>query len=205
MSARVLAIIGGVSIFWDQAASKLWFQAGVNVDSDGDPLSYAPGNRGKDWTADAGQPGDWWGVACDKDGIPYVQDGKSPAQPNVGMYISTTSYEWPEYPVNDVRRYVDAETVPFIVFPEQIRSMIGPIVLGCAAQVTKGHGTPIAAVVADFGPSTHAGEASEAMCIGLGVNPSPRTGGDSNPIYLYECFPGRPAVVLGKEYPLISE
>jgi len=206
MSNQLLTTIAGVAVYWD--GTKLSFYAGMDIDADGanrmNPKpAYGPGNIGSDYTANAGHPGNWWGVVTDENGEPVVQDG-SEGQPSKGFYISTTSYEWPQYGKTDVQRYVDANTVPFVVLPKQLREMIAPLVLGCACQVRPiGSQNPQVGVVADFGPTKSIGECSVAMAKAIGVNPNPRTGGEDTISFYYEIFPGRPAYVNGVEYPLI--
>ncbi len=52
---------------------------------------YAPkGIRALDLLENAGHPGNWWGLACDAKGNPFVQTRSNPAP---GAYISATTYQ----------------------------------------------------------------------------------------------------------------
>src|SRR5258708_1149439 len=61
------------------------------IDADGSPFAYAPADSGLpalDYLGNAGHPGRWYGIACDKKGVPYVQTVGDPAP---GYYVSTTA------------------------------------------------------------------------------------------------------------------
>ena len=106
-------------------------------------------------------------------------------------------------PATDPRRYVDAESVPFIVVPPLIARGVAGIVLGCRARITDTRsGLSVECVVADIGPSFKDGEASIAAAKALGINSDARSGGEDQPCFLYELWPGTPAVVNGVTYPL---
>jgi hypothetical protein len=82
--------------------------------------------------------------------------------------------------------------------------MVAPVVMGCQARVVNlqtsvsQHG-----VVGDIGPPDKTGEA--AYCLAKIVSPDiSHNIGDGKRIYLYELWPGVPAVVDGKTYKLES-
>lgn len=89
-----------------------------------------------DVLANAGRPGNWFGVVTDtaeQDGTPVVQ---GPQDPCPGAYVSATSLHLPgqdgerlpdSSPVKYVDKYVDSATVPFVVVP--------PMIPGTAATV----------------------------------------------------------------------
>lgn len=195
----LLGLSGGVAIYqWPDLS--ITFTAAANDDDDGDPDAYTPGNTGRDTLADAqdGQ-GNWCGIAVDPNGKPYVQ---GPNDPQPGAYVSTTSYEWPQFPIWDPRRYLDAQKVPYVVVPGSLRRRCKGILLGAAATVQNlSDGLSVVALVGDVGPRV--GELSSAANIALGVDPDPRNGGDQRPKFYYTLRPGTPAVVNGVTYPLI--
>src|SRR5258708_2675267 len=83
--------------------------AGLAVDADGSPHAYAPsgsGLQGLDYLANAGHSGNWWGIATDSHGMPYIQGPNTPAP---GYYVSTTALEDGSKAVNDPARYVNSE------------------------------------------------------------------------------------------------
>jgi hypothetical protein len=200
---KTLATIRGtaVQIADDVSVS---FRAGITIDADGSPRAYAPagsGLRGLDHLANAGRPGNWWGIATSEHG-PYIQ-GEDDPRP--GFYVSTTSYQRRGFDLHDPRRYLDSEQVPFIVVPAQLRRMVAPIVLGCRALVTDLHtGKEVAAIVGDFGPATHLGEGSIALALELGINADPRTGGIDEARFLYTFWPGHEATLHGERFELIA-
>lgn len=178
------------------------FTAGVTCDADGSPHAYnQPPSPGLDYLANAGNEKDgWWALACNAHGAPYVQGSDGPqAAPMYddtceGYYVSTTSYQRSEFPKNDPRRYVNSEIEPFIVLPKHWRHEIPGVVLGCRATVTDTRsGLEVEAVVADFGPKGHIGEASMAVCRALGLSDNPKNGGSESPHYRYTFFPGEAA------------
>ena len=201
MSKKVLITIGGIPIYWD--GEKISFTAGMTINADGSPRCYGPNNSGIDYTANGGQPGNWWAVVTHNgksSGTPVIQSGEAPKQPCKGLYISTTAYLNKEYATKDVRRYVDSEVVPYVVTPPQLISLVAPVVMGCACRVSyKGKTTN--ALVGDIGPKSHVGEASMACAKALGIKNDPKKGGVAGGV-LYEIFPGREAVINGVKYDL---
>lgn len=107
------------------------------VDWDGHPMAYAntrrhPELKPKDYIGNAGGTGNWWGVVTDtgeNNGTPIEQSGNDvwfgngPLQPYKGYMISKTKLADTRYPQNDIRRWVDAATVPFIALPNSRNSM----------------------------------------------------------------------------------
>lgn len=146
----------------------------MNCDGDGangqtnGVACYVPLSSGLphlDLLANAGHPGNWWGLACDAGGNPFTQQSGDPA-PNA--YISTTSYQFrfaadgvTPRPINDPNRYLDAAAVPFIVVPSAFVRGVPGIVKGCKCEVEY-QGQVVAAMVGDVGPDF--GEFSIAVC-----------------------------------------
>lgn len=199
MPSTLLATIDDIPIYWD--AAKLSWRSGAAIDADGSPRAYGPHNTGLDWTANAGSPGNWFGVATDKRGEPVIQ---GPQDPHPGFYVSTTAYENEDFTASDPRRYLDSEGVPYVVIPGKLRTHTPGIVLGCKAEVTNMRtGVCVTAVVGDVGPSNKIGEVSIALAHALGIPSDPKTGGTTQPILDFEVFPGVPAKVNGVQYRLI--
>ena len=99
--------------------------------------------------------------------------------------------------------YLNADVDQYVVTPPQVRSGVPPVVIGCQARVTnlrnpKQWGW---CVVGDVGPSDKTGECSYKLAKIVNPNITHNTG-DSNLIYLYEFWPGIPAVVGDKTYKL---
>lgn len=101
-------------------------------------------------------------------------------------------------------QFLNADEDKYLVVPPQIRSMVPPTVMGCMGRVTNlktSHGSR--AVTGDIGPDDKTGEC--AYCLAKILNPKiTHNSGDSHRIYLYELWPGIPAVVDGKKYKLES-
>jgi hypothetical protein len=187
--------------------------AGMMIDADGAngqtggvpvyaPKGFTPAPL--DFLANAGGPGNWFGVVTDtgeNDGTPVKQAANDPAP---GAYVSATSYRWPNRLRINPMAYVDAASVPYIVLPSHWRAEAIGVVLGCKAIVedTKTGKILEAAGVLDFGPRTKLGEASIACAKFFGVPSSPKDGGTSEKRFIYTFFPGIPAVIDGVTYQL---
>jgi len=104
----------------------------IATDWDGDPKAY--GDRRKhptiaphDHLGNAGHHGHWWGVVTntrESSGTPIEQSGKGPDQPYEHYMISATKLVDQRFKENDVRRWTDATTVPYVALPNSRRSMI---------------------------------------------------------------------------------
>jgi hypothetical protein len=53
--------------------TAFYYSSGLNIDADGAPNAYSPNDTGIDYLANAGSPGNWWGIATDGSGKPYIQ------------------------------------------------------------------------------------------------------------------------------------
>lgn len=201
--SRIVCTIAGVQVIEGDDGRVRWI-AGAAIDADGCYRAYHP-DRGKgiDWLGNAGEPGNWYGVVTDTgapDGQPIVQGPNDPAP---GYFVSATSYQHGLYGRTNPRRYVDAESVPYVVVSPLIRRGVLPVVLGCKARVTHIHDNrSVECVVADTGPRNKIGELSIAAARAIGIPSSPRTGGEEEKVIQYEIWPGVPAVVDGVEYEL---
>lgn len=180
----------------------LWVTARTSIDADGAPRAYHPEDVGRpcgrsgaglDCPANAGYPSTtWWPTVLAPDPAnprrAFVQtDG-----PGAGFFVSKTSLADPRRSERDPARYVDAATVPFIVFPRPFYALAGTGKLGdigIARHLGNGKQTPF--VVADIGPDEPLGEASIALFRALGgESPNPRTGsGVASGPTLYLMFP----------------
>ncbi len=184
---RVLTVIRGNPIMVDEDG-MLSFTSGATIDGDGGLRTYCPPGAsvpGLDYLANAGGPGNWYGVVTGIDGNPVVQ---KPNDPFPGCYVSATTYQRKEFGVFDPRRYLDSELERFTVIPGPVRRMVAPVVIGCLAVVTYRNKSRIA-VVGDCGPGTHLGEISMALARDLGIPWSPKDGGVSSGV-IYKMFPG---------------
>jgi hypothetical protein len=159
------------------------------VDADGAPNAYHPDDVGRPCTAEgtgldcpanAGFPGaDWWPTVLAADPAnperPYVQESGEFA----GFFVSKTALHDRGNPIDhDRARYVDARTVPYIVFPRPFYRLQGTGRLGdvgFALNLESGDGTFF--VVGDIGPNEPLGEASIGLFEALGgEHVSARTG-----------------------------
>lgn len=181
---------------------RIEFTADGDIDADGAYRAYHPfSSKGLDNLGNAGHPGNWFGVVTDRNGKPFIQ---GPGDPAPGYYVSGTSYQWPQFPRDNPRRYLDAEKIPFIVIENYIRNRAKGVVLGCKARVTNTkNGKSVDCVVGDMGPLTKLGELSIAAANAIGLNGDPRSGGVDEPILKYELWPDQPAFVNGVTYNLI--
>jgi len=99
-------------------------------------------------------------------------------------------------------QFLNADEDKYIVIPPQVRSGVMPVVMGCQARLTNLRtGVWYAAVTGEIGPDYTTGEA--AYCLAKIVCPDiTHNSGDDDQVYLYELWPGKPAVVDGKTYKL---
>ncbi len=180
--------IAGVTVHKLASDGSLVFKAGMEIDGDGSPHAYHPvSNKGLDSLENAkDQNGNFVGIVVGHGGRPVVQGDRDPAP---GFYVSTTSLEDTSKDPTDPTRYVDSETIPFIVLPG---GMPGGAKLGDFAVLihTVDHRPPCFAICADIGPHKKIGEASIAAAKALGIPPSPRTGGTEAKVILYIVFAG---------------
>jgi hypothetical protein len=99
--------------------------------------------------------------------------------------------------------YLNADVDRYVVTPPQVRTGVVPVVIGCQARITdlsnrRWHW----AVVGDVGPSDKTGECSYVLA--KEINPAiTHNRGDTDNVYLYEFWPGVPAVVGNKKYKLV--
>jgi Fungal chitosanase of glycosyl hydrolase group 75 len=181
-----LAEINGSIIRQAKDEQVFCYRSGACINADGAYHAYHPEKgKGLDYLANAGEPGNWWGISCDVSGRPYIQQSNHPAP---GYYISTTSLCDTAYPASDPRRFVDSESVPFIVLPTShgFGAKLGDFAMVCNG----GNGKYCAAIYADNGPVNKIGEISIALAKELGVNPDPKSGGSEESDFLYVVFPG---------------
>lgn len=159
------------------------WRSGMAIDADGSPHAYAPaGMRALDYLANAGKPGNWWGIVCNDMGLPFVQGADDPAP---GHYVSCTALVDRSKPRHDPRRYVDSETVPYVTTTRDMRQR--GCRLGDVAMVFYG-AAACAAIVADVGP--HPGEGSIALARDLGIPHDPKHGGVDASVVSYVLFTG---------------
>jgi Fungal chitosanase of glycosyl hydrolase group 75 len=183
---NIIGEINGSFIRQAEGESAFCYRSGAAINADGSPHAYHPDEeKGLDLLANAGYPGNWWGISCDAAGEPYLQGAHAPAP---GYYISTTSLCDPAYKASSPKRFVDSETVPFIVLPggKTFGAMLGDLAMVCNAAT----GQHCGAVFADSGPVNKIGEISIALAKELGVNPDPQSGGSEDSSFLYVVFPG---------------
>ncbi len=187
---ETVTTIGPVTVKRTQGA--LVYSGGLAIDADGAPNAYEPDGKGLDHLANAGKPGNWWGLAT-KNGEPVVQGASDPYP---GYYVSTTALENKRYATTDPRRYVDSGKVPYVVLPPALlkEARLGDF----AAVINESNGRVAYAQVADIGPKDKLGEGSIALADALGVKSDPKRGGARSGIR-YVVFPksgdGKPRTV----------
>lgn len=172
-------------------ANFVEFTGGMKINADGSPRAYAPHVDPPlaplDRLANAGRPGNWWGIATDDHGTPYVQ---GPADPCPGYYVSTTALEYPKFEKRDPRRYVDSERVCYIVLPIDRYKKWGAKLGDFCHVRNMSTGKEVHAVFGDIGPVGKLGEGSIALAKALDVPDDAKTGGTEEQIIRYRFFPG---------------
>lgn len=181
-----LTTIEGYDVYLHNTSGAILYRAKFAVDADGCPRAYGPDNTGLDWTANAGYPGNWWGIVTDANGDPIIQNE---SEPYPGMYVSSTSLVRAGYPDTVTARYVDSENIPYIALPYALQTLAN-ISKGDLAYVRNTtNGNTCFAYFADTGPTGKLGEGSIYLADQIGLNSSPRTGGTSLEIIDYIVFP----------------
>lgn len=178
--------IENFNVYHHNPSGATMFKAKMYIDADGSPRAYGPNNSGLDWTANAGYPGNWWGVVTDANGDPIIQ---GQGDPYPGMFVSTTSLVNAAYGVTNPLRYTNSEAVPFFVLPSAVVSL-GGIRIGDVGYVYNTQtGQGCFAIYADAGPAGKLGEGSIYLAEQIGINSNPRTGGTGLGIIDYIIFP----------------
>lgn len=178
--------VGDTAVWQVEGKKAFYFSAGMAIDADGAPDAYHPDDIGKDFLANAGRPGNWWALVTDNgkpDGRPLIQQG---TDPKPGFYIAPTSLEDRNKATGDPMRYVDANTIPFLVLPSDKRG--GARLGDFAVVINRANGKTAYAIFADLGPRNKIGEASIALAERLGIPSNPRRGGASKGV-VYVVFP----------------
>jgi hypothetical protein len=165
-----------VTIFKLKDRPGFFYQGRMTVDADGAPKCYHP------------KPDDNLGLD-DLDNSTlnsrkFIQ-GKDGVGPAPGFFVSQTKLQ--SGAGNRCDSFVDAENIPYIVFysEEKFPSVRMGDVAMVVSLVT---GKRTHAIVADSNNKTK-GEASMKTARNLGVNPSPRVGGDEEFNFIYLIFP----------------
>lgn len=185
-SKTYMTTIESRDVYKHNSSGFILYKAKMAIDADGHPCAYGPNDSGLDYTANAGYPGNWWGVVTDVNGNPIIQ---GPSDPCPGMYVSTTSLVNSNYSITNPLRYTNSGTVPFYVVPNALKTMAN-LQLGDVAYVyNTQNGLGSFAILADIGPSGKLGEGSMQLAQRLGINSNPKTGGTSTPIIYYIIFP----------------
>jgi hypothetical protein len=192
MTRQELDRIGYSSIYtFLEDQSSFFFEAGMMIDADGAYRAYHPARgQGLDYLGNAGKPGNWWALVTDngqRTGNPIIQQATDPAP---GYYISTTSLQDSSKDPKDPTRYVDSESVPFLVLPSNAKFGASLADFGFAANPSNGRSA--GCVFADTGPKGKIGEGSIALATLLGIPSSPKNGGVSHGI-VYVVFRGSKA------------
>lgn len=187
-SIRTLTFRDGAIL--EHLGSAVVLQSGLAIDVDGSPRAYHPdGHSGLDFLANAGSPGNWWGVVTDdgeSSGNPVIQ---GPSDPAPGFYISATALQDVTKLRTDPRRYVNSETIPYIVLPGSVLKRADEPKIGdLAAVLNKNNGRLSCAIVADVGAPRRLGEGSIALAVRLGAPSDPRS--PATPGFAMVVFPG---------------
>lgn len=169
----------------------------VALDADGSPRAYHPDDIGIDANANAGYPLKGWRSVLAVDPADSSRPFVQPDGPHRGYFVSKTSLRDHDLPDTDPRAFVDAEAIPYIVFPGAFYGVQGTGRYGDLAIVRDvERDRQTAAIVADGGPSkAPLGEMSLALATALGgTHPNPRNGqGAPRGTFQYVIFPGSSA------------
>jgi Fungal chitosanase of glycosyl hydrolase group 75 len=186
----------GTKIYKHKKMAAYFYQpTHLAIDADGAPNAYGPNDSGLDINVHAGYPGtDWWPTVLVPDPLnplkPYIQ----PTGKHKGMYVSMTHLKAPGGSPTDPLTYVNAVTVPYLVFPTGFGDLPGVGWMGDFAMArSKDKLRTSAAIIADSGggATPPLGEISVKLANALGgknVNPRNGAGQPASPI-TYVVFP----------------
>jgi hypothetical protein len=208
----IIATIEGCEILLEDTpeGEKVTFTADADIDADGANgqngahAAYKADDSGSEALANGGMgihQGEVVGIKDFFKDVVVVEHGKPKIFPG-GIIVSKTAYHIRGEQDDTPERYVDAETVPYVVVPPVIINRTQGVVRGCFARVTF-KGKSVDCVVADVGPSKKVGEISIAAARAVDMPASPRSGGEDRKIVEYEIFPGREATINGVTFPLM--
>lgn len=161
--------IGGHSVWRISEQTAFFYKSKMSVDADGAPNAYNPNDTGIDYLANAGHPGNWWGIVTDSNGNPVTQKASDPYP---GYYVSTTALVDGNFNERDSRRYVDATKISYIVLPNNSLIWNTGVKKGDFAVVYYEKTKQLSfAIFADVGPKNELGEGSVKLAQNLGHDP----------------------------------
>jgi hypothetical protein len=168
---RLMQFPGSDSYF--HATSKM------AIDADGAPNAYHPQDKGLDAIGNAEYPNGNWRSILVLDPNNPAQPFRQPDGPFGGYFLAGTSLQDKTKALTDPARYLDARTVPYIVFPGSFYAIKGTGDYGdivAAFHLTNRKST--SAIVGDGGPpNDDLGEISIGLAEALGgSNVNPRNG-----------------------------
>ena len=178
--------VGGVPVWEILDSGALLFVSGMSISADGAPNTYHPEDKGMDFLANAGRPGNWRSLVTHNgrtNGVPIVQ---GPSDPFPGFYISTTALFDSTKPITEPGRYVDSRRVPYFVLPMGFSGGARLGDLGVVINLRKD--LQSSAIYADIGPCNKIGEGSIRLADNLGIDSDPKWGGVSDGV-AYLVFP----------------
>lgn len=165
------------------------FRSGLRIDADGAPTAYGDKSTNPlDHLANAGHPGNWWGIVTHNgkpDGVPVVQGAGDPAP---GYYVSPTSLVDRSKKAADPTKYVNSCVVPYISLPPELLKQ-GVKMGDVAILHYPTTGLTCVVLVADCGPHGKIGEGSIAAAAALGIPSNARHGGIDGGL-ITVVFPG---------------
>jgi hypothetical protein len=202
---KVLFTIGNPPkyIAWHFPGENTFFyQSHATINADGATNAYNEKDTGIDRLLNAGAPTrklpngkpdksqphhlwKWWALSLGPGNHPRKQTS---GHPHPGFYISTTALVDANHPDSDPARYVDSNTIPFLVLPGGQYGGAKKGDLGWI--INRQNGKATGAIFADVGPAAKLGELSIHAAGLLGLNSNPKNGGTSRKDILYIVFPG---------------
>ena len=186
-----------IPVYKKTGSDAFFYKSKFMVDADGSPKAYHQNDAiALDHLEMAGYPGNWWALATDnsaENGTPLIQKSTDPAP---GYYVSMTSLADPLKANSDPSKYVNAEVIPYMVLPSELKAS-GQAQLGDFAVIYNSKTDKMTyAIFADVGPEGKLGEGSIKAANDLGINSSPKFGGVHENDIVYLVFPksgnGRP-------------
>ena len=163
------------------------------IDADGAPNAYHPNDTGIDALKNAGYPNGGWKSILATDPANSSRPFKQTEGAFAGYFVSMTTLKDKTREANDPARYVDATSVPYMVFPRTFWKLNGTGDFGdLAVARSLAKSTTTSAIVADAAGDKPLGEVSIKLAenlSGQAVNPRNGAGAPSGR-FIYVVFPG---------------
>jgi peptidoglycan hydrolase-like protein with peptidoglycan-binding domain len=192
LNERYKRTVRSVEVYQLALRPGYFYQANMAIDVDGSPRAYAPADAPEELRRQALD--DLSNADSEGSSTTYIQGkvnpktGRKGIGPGMydGMYVSGTSLRFDPRVYWRTDNFLDAEQIPFIVFPPHFHDAgLGDL----AYVVSLRNFRTTAAICGDCGAEGRVGEASLRTAVNLGRNDLSASDGEDDDVFLYIVFP----------------